>query len=151
MGFPLDSRISIHCFGNQKEEGTKKKTEEEICILLFSKSGFVVFLSMAATAAPITTKAYLSAIEYGKGEVRVTKVIKDAPVEGSSSLQEIKAQVLLQGDFVPSFVNADNSLVVPTDTCKNTIYFLAKDHLNDDLGLLPACSLSLSSCLFLKN
>lgn len=98
---------------------------------------------MAATAAPITTKAYLSAIEYGKGEVRVTKVIKDAPVEGSSSLQEIKAQVLLQGDFVPSFVNADNSLVVPTDTCKNTIYFLAKDHLNDDLGLLPTCSLFL--------
>ena len=65
----------------------------------------------------------------------MTKIKKDTPAEGFSSLQEIKAQVLLKGDFVPSFIHADNSLVVPTDTCKNTIYYLAKDNLNEDLGI----------------
>lgn len=63
----------------------------------------------------------------------MTKVRKDTPTEGFSQLTEIRAQVLLQGDFVPSFIHGDNSLVVPTDTCKNTIYFLAKDHLHDDI------------------
>lgn len=80
-----------------------------------------------------SSTAHLTHIEYGKGEIRVTKVKKDTPSEGYSQIQEIKAQVLLQGDFTASFVHADNSLVVTTDTCKNTIYYLAKDHLNDDL------------------
>ncbi len=34
--------------------------------------------------------------------------------------------VMLEGDFEASFTNADNSKVLPTDTMKNTVYYVAR-------------------------
>jgi urate oxidase len=36
-------------------------------------------------------------------------------------------RVLLEGDFESSFTEADNSKILPTDTMKNTVYFVARD------------------------
>jgi len=80
-----------------------------------------------------TSNAIVSFCEYGKAKVRITKVVRDQPQAGVHSLQEVEARVLLQGDFRASFEQADNSLVVPTDTCKNTLYYLSRDHLNGDI------------------
>ncbi|ORX63289.1 tetrahydrobiopterin biosynthesis enzymes-like protein [Basidiobolus meristosporus CBS 931.73] len=38
----------------------------------------------------------------------------------------LTAQVLLDGKFETSYTEADNSVVVPTDTVKNTLYVLAQ-------------------------
>ena len=35
-------------------------------------------------------------------------------------------KVLLEGDFETSFTQADNSKVLPTDTMKNTVYYVAR-------------------------
>jgi urate oxidase len=54
------------------------------------------------------------------------------------SLKELEVSVMLQGDFAASYTRADNRLVVPTDTMKNTVYVLAKKELgteNEEFGL----------------
>src|SRR3984957_14656451 len=63
---------------------------------------------------------------YGKARIRVMKVTRGGD---QHSLKELDVSVMLQGDFDASYTKADNSLVVPTDTMKNTVNFLAKEHL----------------------
>lgn len=54
------------------------------------------------------------------------KVLRDGPIH---SIKELTASIALEGDFERSFTAADNSLVVPTDTMKNTVNVLARDFL----------------------
>jgi len=68
----------------------------------------------------------LSSNQYGKGNVKVVKVIKDGKIH---SLKELNVQVLLEGTTLEAaYLKGDNSVVVPTDTVKNTVYILAKTH-----------------------
>ncbi|KAJ3096821.1 hypothetical protein HDU96_000635 [Phlyctochytrium bullatum] len=70
--------------------------------------------------------------KYGKDKVRLVKVSNlptdnEAPHLKHQHISELTVRVLLMGKaFEPSYAVADNSLVVPTDTVKNTIYYLAK-------------------------
>lgn len=66
---------------------------------------------------------------YGKARVRVCKVFKDGEVQ---SVKELTVRVALEGDFEASYTAADNSMVVPTDTVKNTINILAYHQLGPD-------------------
>jgi urate oxidase len=73
--------------------------------------------------------------QYGKARVRVMKVTRDG---AQHSLKELEVSVMLEGDFAASYLRADNSLVVPTDTMKNTVNVLAKEKLgaeNEEFGL----------------
>jgi urate oxidase len=64
--------------------------------------------------------------QYGKERVRVLKVLR----EGSRhTVKELEVSVSLSGDFESSFTADDNSRVIPTDTMKNTVNVLAKQHL----------------------
>ncbi len=66
----------------------------------------------------------LSTQEYGKTNVRIVKIID---MNKQQQVVELTCQVLLSGPlFTESYTLGDNSLVVPTDTCKNTLYWLAK-------------------------
>ena len=61
---------------------------------------------------------------HGKGRVRMVKV-KRCPKTGNQNVMQVSVQILLEGDNMESaFLTGDNSNVVPTDTCKNTIYCL---------------------------
>lgn len=71
----------------------------------------------------------LSAHRYGKGRVRVMKVLRDGPIH---SIKELTVSIALEGDFEKSFTAADNRLVVPTDTMKNTVNVLAHEHLGSE-------------------
>ncbi|KAJ3333093.1 hypothetical protein HDU76_011461 [Blyttiomyces sp. JEL0837] len=70
--------------------------------------------------------------KYGKDKVRLVKssllpTDPQAPGLKRHHVSELTCRVLLFGPaFEPSYSQADNSLVVPTDTVKNTIYYLAK-------------------------
>ncbi len=67
---------------------------------------------------------------YGKARVRVLKVFRAGKTH---SLKELDVQVMLQGDFDASYTQADNSLVVATDSVKNTINVLAKKLLGPEI------------------
>lgn len=62
---------------------------------------------------------------YGKSRVRLTKVVRKTAVH---ELFEIDAAVQLRGAFEASYTQGDNRDVVATDTIKNTVYVVAKEH-----------------------
>ena len=75
--------------------------------------------------------AQLASNRYGKHNVRVSKVRrprKAAANQETHEFVEASVDVELEGDFEAAFTKGDNSTVVATDTCKNTIYVLAKEH-----------------------
>jgi urate oxidase len=61
---------------------------------------------------------------YGKSRVRLTKVDRDTDVH---QLTELSVDVELDGDFNAAYTRGDNSLVIPTDTMKNTVYSFARE------------------------
>jgi urate oxidase len=67
---------------------------------------------------------------YGKGEVRLVKVIKGAD---RHDIRDVRVDVQLAGDFAAAHVDGDNSGLLATDTMRNTVYALAKEHLVTDL------------------
>jgi urate oxidase len=60
---------------------------------------------------------------YGKTKVRLTYVQR---LETRHEVKELTVDVLLEGAFQEAFTKADNSIVLPTDTMKNTVYALAR-------------------------
>jgi urate oxidase len=67
--------------------------------------------------------ARLGQNRYGKSRVRLSRITR----EGDRHLfNEWKVKVLLEGDFESSYTQADNSKVLPTDTMKNTVYYVAR-------------------------
>ena len=63
---------------------------------------------------------------YGKANVKFLKVKKDRQNTKKQEVIEANVMVLLRGGFDELYTKADNSLVVPTDTVKNTILVEAK-------------------------
>jgi urate oxidase len=61
--------------------------------------------------------------DYGKSGVRLTKVVREGETQ---SLYEMKVDIRLGGEFERVYTEADNSLCIPTDTMKNTVYALAR-------------------------
>ncbi len=60
---------------------------------------------------------------YGKTRVRLTYVERLAT---RHEVKELNVEVFLEGAFQEAFTKADNSIVLPTDTMKNTVYALAR-------------------------
>jgi urate oxidase len=57
----------------------------------------------------------------------MVKIIRNS--DGTQDIVQITANILLEGDIMDgAFYTGDNSNVVPTDTCKNTVYVLGKMH-----------------------
>lgn len=67
---------------------------------------------------------------YGKAAIHVVRVDRDAEVH---RVRDAIVAVALEGDFTAAHVDGDNSLVVATDTMKNTAYAFAKDHLGGSI------------------
>src|SRR5438067_3467455 len=59
---------------------------------------------------------------YGKSRVRLLKVARDG---AHHDLQNLTLNIALEGDFDAIHIDGDNSLCLPTDTMKNTVYVLA--------------------------
>ncbi|KAF4306804.1 hypothetical protein SLS57_003171 [Botryosphaeria dothidea] len=68
----------------------------------------------------------LNYARYGKDNVRLYKVHKHP--DGTQSVVEQTVRVLLEGDIETSYTQADNSVIVATDTQKHTVYVLAKQN-----------------------
>ncbi|KAG5936024.1 hypothetical protein E4U59_005237 [Claviceps monticola] len=70
---------------------------------------------------------YVSAARYGKDNVRLLKVNSDEAT-GLQNVTEMTVCCLLEGGIETSYTHADNSVVVATDSIKNTIFITAKQH-----------------------
>lgn len=70
------------------------------------------------------TTCKLAANRYGKSRVRLMRVTRH---DGHHDLDEWTVQVLLSGDFESAHTVGDNSKILPTDTMKNTVYFMARE------------------------
>lgn len=62
---------------------------------------------------------------YGKSHVRLTKVTR---LGDRHELKELDVAIELEGDFAASYTQGDNSQVIATDSMKNTVYVLARNH-----------------------
>ena len=61
---------------------------------------------------------------YGKSRVRLSRITRHTD---HHDFNEWTVHVMLEGDFEASFTAADNSKILPTDTMKNTVYFIARN------------------------
>jgi urate oxidase len=68
--------------------------------------------------------ARLGENRYGKSRVRLSRITRS---NDRHEFNEWTVCVLLHGDFDSSFIDADNSKILPTDTMKNTVYSIARD------------------------
>ncbi len=68
--------------------------------------------------------AKLGENRYGKSRVRLSRITR---LDGRHEFNEWTVYVMLYGDFEASFTKADNSSILPTDTMKNTVYFVARN------------------------
>ena len=72
---------------------------------------------------------------YGKSAVNLSKIIRHAD---RHEFRQVTVNTILEGDFETTHTEGDNRNVLPTDTQKNTVYALAKDHFTssiEDFGL----------------
>eukprot|EP00898_Chlorokybus_atmophyticus_P003745 jgi/Chlat1/4371/Chrsp29S04516 len=60
---------------------------------------------------------------HGKSRVRVGRVWREGP---KHYFVEWNAQIILDSDCLIAYTEGDNGPIVATDTCKNTVYYIAK-------------------------
>ncbi len=68
--------------------------------------------------------AKLGENRYGKSRVRLSRITR---LKDQHEFDEWTVHVMLEGGFAASYTAADNSNVLPTDTMKNTVYFVARN------------------------
>lgn len=84
----------------------------------------------------------LSQAGYGKSDVRLVKVSRRPD---GHDLRDLTIDVGLEGDFDAAYVDADNTGLVATDTMRNAVYALAKEHRSRTSSRSGSASSSTSS------
>ena len=87
----------------------------------------------------------LGANTYGKNAVNLSRIIRH---EGHHEFRQVSVSVALTGDFETAHTEGDNSRILPTDTQKNTVYALAREHFT---GTIEAFGLALSQHFLTRN
>jgi urate oxidase len=75
---------------------------------------------------------------YGKNAVHLSKIIRHTD---HHEFRQIAVNISLGGDFETAYTQGDNTKILPTDTQKNTVYALAKEHFTgsiEDFGICLA-------------
>lgn len=66
---------------------------------------------------------------YGKGRVRIMRVRRDG---ARHEVRELTVRAMLSGSFDASYTAGDNSSVIATDSIKNIVNIVARDHVGAD-------------------
>lgn len=72
----------------------------------------------------------LASNRYGKAAIRLLRVARDP---AGDRLRDLTVAIALEGAFEAAHTDGDNSLVIATDTMKNTAYAFAKEHLEGSI------------------
>jgi urate oxidase len=78
----------------------------------------------------LTVTNFLSHGGYGKSEIRLVKVSRRPD---RHELCDVTVDVGLEGDFEAAYVEGDNTGLLATDTMRNVVYALAKEHLTEEI------------------
>jgi urate oxidase len=89
--------------------------------------------------------ARLTDNRYGKSRVRLSRITR---LKDRHDFNEWTVHVMLEGDFEASFTKADNSMVLPTDTMKNTVYSVAR---GSSASTIEAFAMELGDYLLANN
>ena len=84
---------------------------------------------------PASDDFVLGQNNYGKSEIRLFKVNRGTD---RHEIWDLDVRVVLEGDFEDAHTKGYNTGLLATDTVRNTVYALAKDHLTgsiEDFGL----------------
>ncbi len=90
-------------------------------------------------------KVNLSANAYGKNAINLSKITRHSD---HHEFRQISVDVSLKGRFQFAHTKGDNTNILPTDTQKNTVYALAKDHFTDSI---ESFALFLANYFFVQN
>jgi urate oxidase len=82
---------------------------------------------------------------YGKNAVNMSKIIRH---KDHHEFRQVSVNISLEGDFETAHTIGDNTKILPTDTQKNTVYALAKEHFTSSI---EAFGLILSDHFFSNN
>ena len=82
---------------------------------------------------------------YGKNAVNLSRIIRHG---SHHEFRQVSVSVQLTGDFETAHTLGDNSLILPTDTQKNTVYALAREHFT---GTIEAYGLVLARHFIARN
>ena len=82
---------------------------------------------------------------YGKNAVNLSKVIRH---KDHHEFRQISVNISLEGDFTTAYTEGDNKKILATDTQKNTVYALAKEHFT---GSIEAFGIYLSDHFIFNN
>ncbi|MAT17802.1 MAG: urate oxidase [Leifsonia sp.] len=63
--------------------------------------------------------------QYGKAETHLVRIVRDT---ARHEIRDLNVSTALRGPFDEAYLTGDQSLVLPTDTQKNTAYAFAKKH-----------------------
>ncbi|SFD60746.1 urate oxidase [Chitinophaga sp. CF118] len=74
--------------------------------------------------------AKLTRNSYGKNAVNLSKVIRHKDYH---EFKQISVNISLEGDFITAYTEGDNKKILATDTQKNTVYALAREHFNSSI------------------
>jgi urate oxidase len=72
----------------------------------------------------------LGANRYGKAAIRLVRVARGPD---GDRVRDLTVAIALEGDFEAAHTDGDNSMVIATDTMKNTAYAFAKDRLDGSI------------------
>jgi len=72
----------------------------------------------------------LGANRYGKAAIRLVRVARGAD---GDRVRDLTVAIALEGGFEAAHTDGDNSMVIATDTMKNTAYAFAKEHLDGSI------------------
>jgi urate oxidase len=67
---------------------------------------------------------------YGKSGIRLVKVVRRGDLH---DVQDLDVDVRFEGEFGRAYTDGDNTMVLPTDTMKNTVYALAREIAIEDV------------------
>jgi urate oxidase len=67
---------------------------------------------------------------HGKSAIRLVKVDRSG---SSHRVRDLTVAISLDGEFGSAYTDGDNSVVIATDTMKNTVYALAGEHLTGSI------------------
>ncbi|MFC5749961.1 factor-independent urate hydroxylase [Actinomadura rugatobispora] len=68
--------------------------------------------------------------QYGKAETRVVRIYRDTPMH---EIRDLNVSTSLRGDFDRAHTIGDQSMIMPTDSQKNTAFAYAKTHGADSI------------------
>jgi urate oxidase len=87
-------------------------------------------MARAPESGTTAGRIFLGQTSYGKSDVRLVKVRRG---KDRHELTDVRVDVALEGDFEAAHTRGDNTGLLATDTMRNTVYALAKDHLTGEI------------------